>query len=63
MKLTQEEIKSALNQWTFDGGSVLWRKLCDELLPPKGTKITKEITKKINISLSKNEIAELKSII
>ena len=63
MKLTIKEIQSALQQWTFDGGSITWRKFCDHILPEKHTKITKKIADKINTQLSQNEIAELRSII
>jgi hypothetical protein len=63
MKLTIKEIKSAMQQWTFDGGCTTWRKFCDFILPPKGTTITKDIANKINQQLTHEEIVELKSII
>lgn len=63
MKLTIKEIRSAMNQRTLDGGCQSWRNLCDNILPEKSTKITKQIAEKINSQLSQSEIAELKSII
>lgn len=63
MKLTINEIKSAMNQRNFDGGCQSWRNLCDNILPEKYTKITKQIANVINSKLTQSEIAELKSII
>lgn len=61
--ITIKEIKSAIAQRTYDGGSNLWRKFCDEILPCSEIKITKKIKKEINSLLTLEERKELKSII